>query len=64
MPNEADPKDTTRAIETELDSAVNIYTGFFNNSFIIRGNYRGKLFQYNLPVSPYTNGWSTGRNVS
>ena len=42
---------TSAITETELDTVINIYTGFFNNPFVIWGRYRKKLFHYSLPVS-------------
>ncbi len=37
--------------EYEIDGAVNIYAGFYNNPFLIWGRYRKKLFKTLLPVS-------------
>lgn len=42
---------TSAITNTELDGAVGIYSGIFNNPFIIWGRYRKKLFRYYLPVS-------------
>ena len=42
---------TSAVTETELDSAVNIYSGMFNNPFLIWGKYRKSLFRCTLPVS-------------
>ena len=41
---------TSAIIDTEIDGAVNMYSGF-NNPFVIWGKYRKKLFRYYLPVS-------------
>ena len=38
-------------IDTELDGAVGMNSGIFNNPFIIWGKYRKKLFKYYLPIS-------------
>lgn len=35
----------------DIDGAVNIYAGFYNNPFVIWGKYRKKLFKTTLPVS-------------
>lgn len=35
----------------EIDGAVNLYAGCYNNPFLIWGRYRKKLFQTTLPVS-------------
>lgn len=42
---------TSALTQTELDGAVNIYAGFYNNPFVIWGKYRKKLLQTTLPVS-------------
>lgn len=42
---------TSAIIQTELDSAVNIYAGIYNNPFLIWGKYRKKLLKTTLPVS-------------
>lgn len=41
---------TSAIIDTEIDGAVNMYSGF-NNPFMIWGRYRKKCFRYDLPVS-------------
>ena len=41
---------TSAIVDTEIDGAVNLYSGF-NNPFMIWGRYRKKQFRYNLPVS-------------
>lgn len=35
----------------EIDGAVNLYAGFYNNPFLIWGKYRKKLFNITLPIS-------------
>ena len=42
---------TSAVVVTEIDGAVGMYSGIFNNPFIIWGRYRRKFFRYNLPVS-------------
>lgn len=42
---------TSALAEYEIDGAVNIYAGFYNNPFMIWGKYRKKLFKTKLPVS-------------
>jgi len=42
---------TSAVIETELDGAVGMNSGIFNNPFLIWGRYRKRLFRYFLPVS-------------
>ena len=42
---------TSAIVETELDGAVGMNTGVFNNPFIIWGRYRKKFFRYYLPIS-------------
>ncbi len=42
---------TSAVIDTELDGAVGINSGIFNNPFLIWGRYRKKLFHCTLPVS-------------
>ena len=37
--------------ETEIDGAVNIYAGFYNNPFLVWGKYRKKFLRALLPVS-------------
>ena len=36
---------------TEIDSAVNLYAGFYNNPFLIWGRYRRRWFRTVLPIS-------------
>ncbi len=42
---------TSAIIDTEIDGAVGMNSGIFNNPFIIWGKYRRKYFRYYLPVS-------------
>ena len=42
---------TSAIITTEIDGAVGMNSGIFNNPFIIWGKYRKKLFRYYLPIS-------------
>ena len=42
---------TSAIIDTEIDGAVAMNSGIFNNPFIILGRYRKKLFRYYLPIS-------------
>ena len=42
---------TSAIIDTEIDGAVGMNSGVFNNPFMIWGKYRKKLFRYYLPVS-------------
>ena len=42
---------TSAIINTEIDGAVGMNSGIFNNPFIIWGKYRKKLFKYYLPLS-------------
>ena len=42
---------TSAVVVTEIDGAVGMHSGIFNNPFIIWGRYRRKFFRYNLPVS-------------
>ena len=42
---------TSALPQTELDGAVNIYAGIYNNPFLIWGKYRKGLFRASLPVS-------------
>ena len=41
---------TSAILDTEIDGAVNLYSGF-NNPFLIWGRYRKRHFRYILPVS-------------
>ena len=42
---------TSAIIDTEIDGAVGMNSGIFNNPFMIWGRYRKKVFRYHLPVS-------------
>lgn len=42
---------TSAIIDTEIDGAVGMNSGIFNNPFMIWGKYRRKYFRYYLPVS-------------
>lgn len=42
---------TSAIIDTEIDGAVGMNSGIFNNPFIIWERYRKKLFRYSLPIS-------------
>lgn len=42
---------TSAIIDTEIDGAVGMNSGIFNNPFIIWGKYRKRLFKYYLPIS-------------
>ncbi|MBR5316471.1 MAG: chloramphenicol acetyltransferase [Lachnospiraceae bacterium] len=42
---------TSAIIDTEIDGAVGMNSGIFNNPFIIWGKYRKKFSRYELPIS-------------
>ena len=42
---------TSAIIDTEIDGAVGMNSGIFNNPFMIWGRYRKKFFRYELPIS-------------
>ena len=42
---------TSAIIDTEIDGAVGMNSGIFNNPFLIWGRHRRKLFRYYLPIS-------------
>ena len=42
---------TSAIVDAEIDGAVGMNSGIFNNPFIIWGRYRRKAFRYYLPVS-------------
>lgn len=42
---------TSALVQTELDGAVNIYAGFYNNPYLIWGRCRKKWFRTVLPIS-------------
>lgn len=42
---------TSAITETEIDGAVGMNSGIYNNPFLIWGRYRKRFFRYTLPVS-------------
>ena len=42
---------TSAIIDTEIDGAVGMNSGIYNNPFLIWGRYRKKFFRYSLPIS-------------
>ena len=42
---------TSAIVDTELDGAVGMNSGIFNNPFMIWGRYHRKFFRYYLPIS-------------
>jgi chloramphenicol O-acetyltransferase type A len=42
---------TSAIIDTEIDGAVGMNSGIFNNPFMIWGRYRRRFFRYTLPIS-------------
>ena len=42
---------TSAIVDTEIDGAVGMNSGIFNNPFIIWGRYRKRFFRYTLPIS-------------
>jgi chloramphenicol O-acetyltransferase type A len=42
---------TSAIVDTEINGAVGMNSGIFNNPFIIWGKYRKKAFRYELPIS-------------
>ena len=42
---------TSAIVNTELDGAVGMNSGIFNNPFMIWGKYRKRWFRYELPIS-------------
>ena len=42
---------TSAIVDTEIDGAVGMNSGIFNNPFIIWGKYRKRMFRYVLPIS-------------
>ena len=42
---------TSAIVDTELDGAVGMNSGIFNNPFMIWGRYRRRLWKYELPIS-------------
>ena len=42
---------TSAIIDTEIDGAVGMNSGIFNNPFLIWGRYRRRFLRYRLPIS-------------
>ena len=42
---------TSAIINTDIDGAVGMNSGIFNNPFLIWGRYRKRWFRYHLPIS-------------
>ena len=42
---------TSAIVDTEIDGAVGMYSGIFNNPFLIWGRYKKKRVRYYLPIS-------------
>lgn len=42
---------TSAILDTEIDGAVGMNSGIFNNPFLIWGRYRKRFFKYYLPIS-------------
>ena len=42
---------TSAIVDTDLDGAVGMNSGIFNNPFMIWGRYRKRLWRYTLPIS-------------
>ena len=42
---------TSAIIDTEIEGAVGMNSGIFNNPFMIWGRYKKRLFKYALPIS-------------
>ena len=42
---------TSAIVDTEIDGAVGMNSGIFNNPFMIWGKYRKKFLRYELPIS-------------
>ena len=42
---------TSAILVTEIDGAVGMNSGIFNNPFLIWGRYRKRFFRYTLPIS-------------
>ena len=42
---------TSAIVDTEIDGAVGMNSGIYNNPFLIWGRYRKKIFRYYLPIS-------------
>ena len=42
---------TSAIVDTEIDGAVGMNSGIFNNPFLIWGRYKKRFFKYHLPIS-------------
>ena len=42
---------TSAIVDTEIDGAVGMNSGIFNNPFLIWGKYKRTFFRYSLPIS-------------
>ncbi len=42
---------TSALVQTEIDGAIGIYSGIYNNPFLIWGKYRRRWFRSKLPIS-------------
>ena len=42
---------TSAIVDTEIDGAVGMNSGIYNNPFLIWGRFRKKRFRYSLPIS-------------
>ena len=42
---------TSAIVDTEIDGAVGMNSGIFNNPFLIWGRYKKRFFRYTLPIS-------------
>ena len=42
---------TSAIVDTEIDGAVGMNSGIFNNPFLIWGRYRRRFLRYTLPIS-------------
>lgn len=42
---------TSALVQTEIDGAVNLYAGIYNNPFVIWGRFRRRFLRATLPVS-------------
>ena len=42
---------TSAIVDAEIDGAVGMNSGLYNNPFLIWGRYRKKYFRYSLPIS-------------
>ena len=51
LSNESMVIGTSAIVDTQIDGAVGMNSGIFNNPFLIWGRYRRRLFRYELPIS-------------